>query len=125
MRAEIVPLRLQQVRRQPPAAVAVEKRQRRVECRHWNAQLDGLHRHPPPGFLAALDHAAEVIVQQQVLQVWVLVEGLLDLPQEHRADDAAAAPHQRHPTVVQVPLVLLGSLPHQHEPLGVADDLGG
>ena len=49
----------------------------------------------------------------------------LILPRNARADDAAAAPHQRDAAVVQVPAVLLGRRAHQHVALRVGDDLRG
>ena len=54
-------------------------------------------------FWRLLDLAAEIIVEQQVRQLRIVVEGFLDLAEEARADDAAAAPHQGDAAVVQVP----------------------
>ena len=56
-------------------------------------------------------------------QLRVLVEGFLDLAQEHAADDAAAAPHQGDAAVVEVPVVFLGRGAHEHVALRVGDDL--
>ena len=39
-------------------------------------------------------------------------------------DDAATAPHASDAGVVEFPLELLGRLAHEHEALGVRDDLG-
>ena len=66
----------------------------------------------------------KIVVQHEVGQLRLRVEGFLDLAEEHAADDAAAAPHQRHPAVVELPPVLRRRRPHQHVTLGVADDLG-
>src|ERR1035437_8425929 len=122
VRAEVIALRLQQVRRQPRAAIAVEERQRRHERRHGDSRLHSLSDHPPPGCLAALDHATEILIQQQVAQIRFGRKRSLDLAQECAADDAARAPHHGDFAIVQIPLVFLRRLAQHHEPLRVADD---
>lgn len=42
-----------------------------------------------------------------------------------RSDDATSSPHEGDAGVVEVPLVLLCGLAHEHEALGVRDDLRG
>ena len=69
-------------------------------------------------YLAIVDGVGEEVVPEEVLECGVLVVGLLDVAQEDGADDAAAAPHQRDRTVVQVPLEQLRSLAQEHEALG-------
>jgi hypothetical protein len=41
------------------------------------------------------------------------------------SNDAPAAPHQRNPAVVELPVVFLGSFTQEHESLGVRDYLAG
>lgn len=41
------------------------------------------------------------------------------------ADDAAAAPHESDPSIVEVPAKLSSSLPQQHEALGIGHNLAG
>src|ERR1035438_4934554 len=54
VRAEVVALRLQQVRRQPRAAIAVEEGQRCHERRHRDCRFRRLGHHAPPRRLASL-----------------------------------------------------------------------
>ena len=55
----------------------------------------------------------------------IAIERLLDVAEERRADDAAAAPHERDAAVVEVPLVGLRRRAQQLIALRVADDLRG
>ena len=64
-----------------------------------------------------MDGVPEELVAEEVLQLRVLVVGLLDVPEEDGADDAAAAPHQRDRAVVQLPREQLRGLAQQHEAL--------
>ena len=41
------------------------------------------------------------------------------------SDDAASSPHESNPSVVELPVVDLGCLPHEHESLGIGHDLRG
>lgn len=123
--AEVVPLGLEQVGGEPGRGVAVEVAEGGGEGGHRDAGLDSVSHHLPPRGNQALDGLTEVPVQQQILQPGVLVVGLLDLPQEHAADDAPAPPHQGDAPVVQVPAVGLGGGAHQGVALGVGDDLAG
>ena len=61
-----------------------------------------------PAPLGLFQLATEEGIQRQVHQLAILLKGLLDLAEEHRADDAAAAPHQRDIAIVQVPAMGLG-----------------
>ena len=124
MRAEVIALRLQEVRRQPRTAIAVEERQRRHERRHRDSRLHRLRHHAPPRSLASLDHGCKIPIQQQVAEIRFGRERSLDLAQERAADDAALAPHHGDFAVVQIPLVFLRRLAQHHEPLRVAHDLG-
>ena len=89
VRAEQVALGLDQVRREPLAAVAVVVGQGGREGRDGDAQPGGLADDPPPAVLALPDGLGEVGGQQQVRQVPVLVVGVLDAVQEAGADDAS------------------------------------
>src|SRR5262249_36105094 len=104
--AEEVALRLQQIRRQTLGAVSVEERERRREGGRRHAVLDGLDDGAPPRGLIFIQSPAEEIVEQQIGQLRILVEGLFDLAEKAATDDAAAAPHQRDAAVVQVPSLL-------------------
>src|SRR5665647_314621 len=125
VRAEIIALRLEQVCRQNGAAVLVVERQRGAERGHRNSLLRRRRHDVAPAFLRALDFAPEIIVEQQVRELRIIIVGFLDLAEETRADDAAAAPHQRDAAVVQRPAVFLGCRAHQHITLRIADDFRG
>src|SRR5258708_5323983 len=60
VRAEVIALRLQQVRRQPLAAVAVKERDRGHKRGHGDSSLHSLGHYPPPGRLAARDDIFDI-----------------------------------------------------------------
>ena len=94
VRAEVVALRLQQVGRQPRAAVAIEEGERRREGGRGYAEQSRLRDDLAPRRLALLDRLDEVRSEQQVGQLRVNLVCLLDLAEEGRADDTASAPHE-------------------------------
>ena len=114
---------LEQVGRQPGAAITVVIGQGRGEGRRGNAQPHGGGDHVSPGVLGLGRGLPEVRRQEQVLQLGIGVEGLLDPFQKHRADDAAAAPQQGDRSEGQRPLVLGGRGLHLHVALRIAHDL--
>src|SRR5665213_867693 len=123
MRAKEVALRLQQVRRQPRRPIAVIERQRGRKRRRRHAQLDCMDQRLPPARLVLVQRTRKEVVHQQVLQLRVLVERLLDVAEECRADDAAATPHQGHAAHIQVPTLYLLGRTQQHVALRIADHL--
>ncbi len=125
MGAEVVTLRLQQVGRQPVAAVAVVIRQGRTERRHRQPHLDRRGDHPSPAWLRLFDRGFEEVVQQQVLELRVLVERALDVLQEPAADDAAATPQEGDVAVVELPAEFLRGGVELHVALRVAAEFGG
>jgi hypothetical protein len=125
VRAEVVPLGLQQIRRQTSGGIAVEPGEGRGEGRGGDPRAQGPGRHLPPGGKQLLDLRAEILVQQQVFQAGIPVKGLLDPAKERAPDDAAAPPHQGDAAVVQLPAVGGRGRAHEHIALGVGDDLAG
>src|SRR5260370_2746089 len=123
VRAEVIALRLQQVRRQPLASVAVKERDRGHKRGHGDSSLHSLGHYPPPATLAPRDDILAIPIQQQVAEIRVGGKCSLDLAEERAADDAAGAPHHGDFAVFQIPLVFFRRLAQQHEALGVADDL--
>lgn len=85
----------------------------------------GLSDDSPPSGRSLLDGRLEEVIEQQRLELLVLLEGGGDVGQEDRLDDTTSSPHLGDTGVVQVPTVLLSGLTHEHESLGVRDDLGG
>src|ERR1035438_6618564 len=93
MRAEIVALGLEEVGREPLAAIRVIERQRGAKGRHRDALAGGQGDDLTPGALGILNGLAEERIEQQIREIRILVEAFLDLGEERAADDAAAAPH--------------------------------
>ena len=122
MRPEIIALRLQQVRRKAFAAIAVVITERGGKRRNRNAVQQRGGGHPAPPGLRGGDAFRKKWGEEQIRQIGLPVERLLDFPQKRRADNAAAAPHQRDPAVVQRPAVGRGRGPHQRVPLRIRHD---
>ena len=99
------------------APVAVVEGEGGGEAGGGNAGEGAESDHAAPASRALAQLVGEPGVKHEVGQVGVLVVRLLDVAQEHAADDAASAPHERDIAVLQVPLVLHGSLLQQHEAL--------
>src|SRR5512133_3623214 len=78
MGAEEIALRLQQVSRQPPAAIPVVEGERRAERGRRDAGLDRSYYRTPPGILIVDKHRREEIVQKEVRGSGALVKRLLD-----------------------------------------------
>ena len=111
VRAEEIALGLQQVGGQAPRAVPVVKRQRRAEGRRGHAVLGGQNHAAAPGCLVVDQRLAEEVIEEQVAQARVLVEGFLDLAQETAADNAATPPHQSDTAEIEVPALIFGGFP--------------
>lgn len=84
VRAKVVALRPQQVGRHPRGAVAIVEGQRRREGRGGYPEADRADEGLAPARPVAVGRAGEELVEQQILEVRIGVEGI--------ADDAPAAP---------------------------------
>ncbi len=82
VRAEEIPLGLEQVGWKHCGTVAVVERECRAECRYWNAALGSLRHDVAPAFLASLDLATEIFVEQNVAKFRILIEGLFNFSEE-------------------------------------------
>src|SRR5262245_43785853 len=89
--AEVVALRLKQIRGKPCRAVAVEIRQRAGERGNGDAVDRGTGHDGAPVVLPLGDHAGEVRIEKEVGQLRVPGIRVGDLLEEPRADDAPAA----------------------------------
>ena len=83
MRAEVVPLRLEKVRRESLRTESVVESQSRAEAGRRHAEPDGRSYDLTPRRLGAVDGVTEEVVEKEVGEVGLLVEGLLDVAQEH------------------------------------------
>jgi len=108
--AEVVTLGLEQVGREVLRPVPIEPRQRSREGRGRDAEQSRLGDDVAPAGLRLVDGLVEEIVKEQVLEVGVAVVRRTDLLEEDGADDAATAPHERDRGLVELPVILLGSL---------------
>ncbi|MNE50658.1 hypothetical protein D3C80_1452450 [compost metagenome] len=54
-----------------------------------------------------MDNIAEILIEEQVLQLRITVIGILDILQEAGTDDAAAAEDHSDAAVVQAPVVFV------------------
>ena len=120
---EVVSLGLEEVGRKASPAVAVAIGQRRAEGRSRDPQLDGLANHAAPGGLVLIDRLEEEGVEQQVVQVRSIGEGIPYSLEEASPDNAAASPHQRDAAVIEVPVVLFRRGADEGIALSVGADL--
>src|SRR5215831_17622013 len=93
MRAEVIPLGLEEVSGEAFAPIGVVKGQSGAEGRDGDAFFGGGGHNVAPGALRIFDGLFEEGSKQQVRELGVLVEGFLYFTEENAADDAAAAPH--------------------------------
>lgn len=122
---EVVTLSLEEVGGEVLGAVAVEPAESGAEGGGWDTEESGLGDDVSPAGLRLVDGLVEEVVEEEVLEVGVAAVSSGDVLQEDGSDDASSAPHEGNGWLVELPAVLLGSLLHQHETLGVGDDLGG
>ena len=122
---EVVTLGLDKVGGEGLGAVAVEEGESGTEGRDGDTPERSLGVDATPSGLGVGDGLGEEGAQEQVLQVGLLTVGRGDVGKEDRLDDAATAPHGSDTGVVEGPVVVNGGLAHEHEALGVRDDLGG
>lgn len=122
---EVVSLGLEEVGWEILGAVTVEPRKCGGETWSWDTDLSGLGNDVSPSWLSLLDGVLEEVGEEEVLELWVLAVGISDVLEENGADDASSAPHEGDGRLVELPVVLLSGLLHEHETLGVGDNLGG
>lgn len=122
---KVISLGLQQVGWQVGSSVTIVEGESSGESWCWDTVLSSERHSLSPAGLGLGNGISEELVEQQVLQLWVLLEGLCDFTEEDGSDDTTTSPHEGNCWEVEVPLVLLSSFSDQHETLGVGDDLGG
>lgn len=125
VRAKVITLRLDKVGRESLGTVTVKERQGRGVGRDGDTPQDGLRDNAPPAGLSSSESLEEEGAGEQVFELRVFAVSGGNVGKEDRLDDAAAAPHGGDTGIVQLPAVDLGGLAHEHETLGVRDDLGG
>src|SRR5262245_42746213 len=103
MGAEVVALGLEEVGGESLAAITIVGGQGGVHGRQGGAGGERRGGGAAPARLAAFDLAAEIRIEQEIGELRIAVERLLDLAEERTANDATAAPHQRHASLVDLP----------------------
>ena len=93
---------------QASAAVGVEVGERRGHGRGSDAACYAERHHTPPGRLALQDLSREERVDKQVVEIFVLDVGVLNVVKEGSADDAAPLPDAGALSEVDAPLEVLG-----------------
>ena len=99
-------LRLEDVRGDDLAAVAVEEREGGGEGGGGDAPENGLRNDAAPAGLRLVRGLVEEVVEEERLEVRRLLVRGGDVTEEDGLDDAAAAPHARNAGVVEVPAEL-------------------
>ena len=122
---KVVTLSLEEVSGEQLATVTVEEGESGGECGGGDTPEDGLSDHATPALLSVVDGLVEEVVEEKILELGVLAESSGDVLEEDGSDNATTTPHESDRGVVELPVVLLGSLAHEHEALGVRDNLGG
>ena len=122
---EVVTLGLQQVGREVLGTVTVVEAESSAEGRQRDTQDSSLADDVSPALLSVVDSVGEEAVEQKVVEVRVVTVGVGDVLEENGTDNATTTPHEGDGGVVQLPAVLLSSLPDEHKTLGVGDDLRG
>lgn len=122
---EVVTLGLQQVGREVLGTVTVVEAESSAEGRQRDTQDSSLADDVSPALLSVVDSVGEELVEQKVVEVRVVTVGVSDVLEENGTDNATTTPHESDGWVVQLPAVLLSSLPDEHKALSVGDDLRG
>ena len=112
MRAEVIAHGLDEVRREPAAAITIEIGERGTERRYRHAELRRCCDDMPPLRLRFLNYLAEIVIKQEVRQGRVPLKRLGDAVQEFRADDTPAAPAETDTPQFEVPVKFLACFPH-------------
>merc|ERR1712183_129515 len=109
VRTKVVTLRLEQRGRQRLGAHAVIKGNSAREGRRGHTPQYGLGNDAAPAIFGLADGIREEVVEQQVLEIWVLAEGIRNVLQKYRANNAAATPHEGNGWVVQLQLYVFAA----------------
>lgn len=73
-------------------------------------------------YLRFADGLKEEVVEEQIHQSRILVEGGLYVAEETGANNAPATPHQRYGTKIEFPVELFAGFGQKHKSLRIADN---
>src|SRR5437867_8347001 len=124
MSAKIITLRLDEVRGQALAPEGIEIRQRSGHCRCRHPEPDRQAYRLAPLVHPPADLLCKILVQEQVGQVGIALEGLPDPVEKYCPDNAAPFPDPRHLARFDAVVELARCAAQKVESLGVRADLG-
>lgn len=107
---KVITLSLEKVGGEVLGAVTVEPVQGSGESWGWDTESSSLSNNVSPSWLSLVDSLVEEIVKQKILKIWVGSVGVGDILQENGSDNASSTPHESNGWLVELPLVLGGSL---------------
>jgi hypothetical protein len=107
---KVITLGLKKVGRQVLGPVTIIEGQSSGEGGCWDTELNTLGDGASPTGLGVVDGSLEEVIEEQVLEVRLSAVSLGDVCKENGANNATATPHEGNSGVVELPLVLLGSL---------------
>ncbi|MNI54534.1 hypothetical protein D3C73_1094320 [compost metagenome] len=122
MGTKVIALSLKQVSRQAFRTIAVIVGQSAGEAWNRNSVLNGSRNHFTPCILIAFNHILEVRIKEKVLECRITIISILNVLQELRTNDAAAAEDHSDVAIFQIPAVLIGSCAHLSEALSIGYD---
>lgn len=107
---EVITLGLEKVGGKVLGAVTVEPGQSGRESGSGDTQKGSLGDNVSPAGLGLVDGLVEELVEEKVLQLRLLAVSRGDVLEEDGSDNATTTPHEGDGGLVELPLVLLGSL---------------
>jgi len=122
---EVVTLSLEKVGGEVLGAVTVEPGQSGGEGWGGDTKESSLGNNVSPAGLSLVDGLVEEVIKQKVLEVGLGAVGVGDVLEEDGSDNATTSPHEGNGGLVELPVELTSSFLHEHEALGVRDNLGG
>ena len=107
---EVITLSLEEVGWEVLGAVTIKPVEGGGETWGWDTESSGLADNVSPSWLSLVDSLVEEIVKEKILELWVVAVSVGDILQEDGTDNASSTPHEGNGRLVELPLVLLGSL---------------
>lgn len=107
---EVITLGLEKVGWEVLGTVTIEPVESSGESWSWDTEICSLADDLSPTWLSGVNSLVEEIIEEQVLEVWVVAVSLGDILQEDRSDDASTTPHESNGWFVELPVVLLSGL---------------
>jgi hypothetical protein len=94
--SEEISLCLKQVRGQILCAITVKPAEGSAEGWSWYAKKSSLRDNISPAWLSLVDSFVEEVVEEKILESWILSVRRSDVLQENGSNDTASTPHERN-----------------------------